>query len=311
MDIVQILVVVFGLCLFEVISSVDNAIINAHVLKTLPEKYRKIFLTFGLLIAVVLVRGLLPFLIVWLANPGFNFSQVVGFVFHPTEEINSYIEKSQALLLLAGGVYLFLVFLSWLFTEEKKYAFLVEKFIHKQSIWFYAIASLFFTAVIYYSVKVNATLALSAAIGSTAFFVTDGFKKNAEAEEKRLLSSHASAWSKILYLEILDATFSIDGVIGAFAFTISVPLIFLGNGLGAYVVREFTIRGTEIVSKFSYLKNGAMYSIGFLGMIMVLEAFGKNFPFWLAPLNTFLLLAVFVGLSMRGLKKTSTEKNSA
>jgi hypothetical protein len=88
-------------------------------------------------------------------------------------------------------------------------------------------------------------------------------------------------------------------------------LIFLGNGLGAYVVREFTIRGTEIVSKFSYLKNGAMYSIGFLGMIMVLEAFGKNFPFWLAPLNTFLLLAVFVGLSMRGLKKTSTEKNSA
>ena len=67
MDIIQILIVVLGLCLFEVISSVDNAIINAHVLRTLPEKFKKIFLTFGLLIAVVVVRGMLPFLkLLWL-----------------------------------------------------------------------------------------------------------------------------------------------------------------------------------------------------------------------------------------------------
>ena len=86
----------------------------------------------------------MPFLIVWMANPNFSFLQVVGFVFHPTDQINAYIEKSQPLLLLAGGVYLFLVFLSWLFMEEKKYAFLVEEFIKKQSVWFYAVASLFF-----------------------------------------------------------------------------------------------------------------------------------------------------------------------
>ena len=303
MDIVQILVVIFGLCLFEIISSVDNAIINAHVLKTLPEKFRKFFLTFGLLVAVVLVRGFLPFLIVWLANPAFSFSQVIGFVFHPTAEINAYVEKSQALLLLAGGVYLFFVFLGWLFLEEKKYAFLVEEFVHKQSVWFYAISSLFITAVVYFSIKVNPILALSAVIGSTAFFITDGFKKNAEEKEKQLLSGNMSAWSKILYLEILDATFSIDGVVGAFAFTISIPLIFLGNGLGAYVVRELTVKGTNIISKFAYLKNGAMYSIGLLGGIMVLEAFGKNFPFWLAPLNTVILLAIFLGLSLKELRE--------
>jgi len=308
MDIVQISVVIFGLCLFEVISSVDNAIINAHVLKTLPEKYRKIFLTFGLLIAVVVVRGMLPFLIVWLANPSFSFMQVVGFVFHPTDQINAYVEKSQPLLILAGGVYLFLVFLSWLFMEEKKYAFLVEEFIHRQSVWFYAVASLFFMAVIYFALKINPILALSASIGSTAFFITDGFKKNAEEKEKQLLSSHVSAWSKILYLEILDATFSIDGVIGAFAFTILIPLIFLGNGLGAYIVREFTVRGTDVIAKFAYLKNGAMYSIGVLGGIMVLEAFGKDFPFWLAPLNTFLLLAIFLGLSIRELRDAAKKK---
>jgi hypothetical protein len=303
MAIFEIIVIVFGLCLFEVISSVDNAIINAHVLKTLPEKYRKFFLFWGLLIAVFLVRGVLPFVIVWLANPAFSFTQVISFVFNPTPEIESYVEKSQALLLLGGGVYLFLVFLSWLFTEEKKYAFLVEQFIHKQSVWFYAFASLFFTAVVYFSLKINPILALSAAIGSTAFFITDGFKKNAEVKEKELLAGSMSAISKILYLEVLDATFSVDGVIGAFAFTISIPLIFLGNGLGAYIVREFTIRGTKLVSKFAYLKNGAMYSIGILGSIMVLESFGNEFPFWLAPLNTFLLLAIFMALSFRELKQ--------
>jgi len=306
----EFLVVVFGLCIFEVISSVDNAIINAHVLKTLPEKYRKFFLIWGLLIAVFAVRGVLPFLIVWLANPAFSFWQVLSFVFHPTPEIGKYVEQSQSLLLLAGGVYLFLVFLGWLFLEEKKYAFFVEHFIHKQSVWFYAISSLFFCAIIYFSIKVNPMLALSAAIGSTAFFITDGFKKNAEAKEKELMSGNMSAISKILYLEVLDATFSIDGVIGAFAFTISIPLIFLGNGLGAFIVRELTIHGTDMISKFAYLKNGAMYSIGVLGGFMVLEAFGKDFPFWLAPLNTTLLLAVFMWLSFRELKLAEKNKKA-
>jgi hypothetical protein len=108
-----------------------------------------------------------------------------------------------------------------------------------------------------------------------------------------------SAWSKILYLEVLDASFSIDGVIGAFAFTVSVPLIILGNGLGAFVVREFTIRGIDLISKYAYLKNGAMYAIGILGAIMILESFGHEFPFWLAPLNMFVLLGIFLFLSIR------------
>lgn len=308
MDIVQILIIIFGLCLFEVISSVDNAIINAHVLKTLPEKFKKFFLFWGLIIAVFAVRGVLPFVIVWLANPALSFVEVISFVFHPTAEIESYVEKSQSLLLLAGGVYLFMVFLGWLFTEEKRYAFLVERFLHKQSVWFYAFASLFFTIVVWVSLKVNPILALSAAIGSTAFFITDGFKKNAEVKEKELLSGSMSAISKLLYLEVLDATFSIDGVIGAFAFTISIPLIFLGNGLGALVVREMTIKGVDAISKFAFLKNGAMYSIGVLGGIMVLEAFGKHYPFWLAPLNTTLLLVIFMWLSLRELKAAAKAK---
>jgi len=83
-----------------------------------------------------------------------------------------------------------------------------------------------------------------------------------------------SDWSKILYLEVIDATFSIDGVVGAFAFTLSVPLILIGNGIGAFVVRELTISNIDRVKRYIYLKNGAMYSIFVLGTIMVLDSFG-------------------------------------
>ena len=305
----SLLITIFGLCLFEIISSVDNAVVNAHVLHTLPEKYRKIFLFWGLLFAVFIVRGVLPFIIVWLANPSLSLAQLMNAVFSGSPEIMGYITQSKPLLLLGGGIYLFLVFLSWLFLEEKKYAFLVEGFIHRQGAWFYALASVLTTAVVYFSLRHNAILALAATIGVSAFFITDGFKKNAEQQEKQLLNPHLSAWSKILYLEILDASFSLDGVIGAFAFTISVPLIILGNGLGAFVVRELTVKGLNLITRFAYLKNGAMYAIGVLGALMILEGFGHEFPFWLAPLAMFALLGLFLFLSVRVDKKETRVLN--
>jgi hypothetical protein len=299
----QALIIIFGLILFEVISSVDNAIVNVHILKTVPEKFRRFFLLWGLLLAVFVMRGVLPFVIVWLANAGLPFSEVWRLVFSDPALMEEALEHSKPLLLLGGGVYLFFIFLSWLFLEEKKYAFLVEGFIHRQGVWFYATASVFITTVIYFSLVSNPFLALAASIGATAFFLTVGFRKNAEVMERRLEKKRSmGAWSKLVYLEVLDASFSIDGVIGAFAFTMSVPLILIGNGIGAVVVREFTVRGMELIAKFAYLKNGAMYSIGMLGGLMVLESFGKEFPFWVAPLNTFVLLIVFLGLSLRELR---------
>ena len=297
------LIIIVGLIVFEVISSVDNAIVNANVLKTMSPRFRKIFLFWGLLFAVFLVRGILPFLIVQFANPDLSITEVITAAFSGNELVEQSLAESKPLLLLGGGVYLFFVFLGWIFLEEKKYAFAFEGFVHRQSIWFYAFASVFLTAVIYFSVQTNPLLALSASIGVTAFFITDGFKRNAEEKEKELLGGNLSAWSKILYLEAIDASFSIDGVIGAFAFTMSVPLIIVGNGIGAFVVREMTIKGINVITKFVYLKNGAMYTIGFLGAIMILESFGREYPFWLAPLNTFLLLGAFFYLSYHELKK--------
>jgi uncharacterized protein len=293
----NILIVIVGLCVFEIITSVDNAIINAHVLKTMSQRYRRIFLFWGILFAVFVVRGILPFVIVWLANPTLSLGSVITLAFSQSPQIAEYANQSKALLMVGGGVYLILIFLSWLFLEEKKYAFFLEKFIHKQFIWFYALSSIFLTAIVYFCLKYNPILALSATIGATAFFITDGFKKNAEEKGKSIINEKISGWSKILYLEVLDMSFSIDGVIGAFAFTTSVLLILIGNGLGAVVVRQFTVKGIDKISSYAYLKNGAMYSIGVLGMVMILGSFGNEIPFWFSPLSMFIILAIFLLLS--------------
>jgi uncharacterized protein len=295
----EVVITILGLCIFEIITSVDNAVINAHVLKTMPPRYRKIFLFWGILIAVFVVRGVLPFIIVWLANPALSFSEVFTFALSNNPEMVEYVEKSKPLLLISGGLYLILLFLSWLFLEDKNWAFYMEEMIQRQSVWFYALSSVIVTLVIFLSVKINPMMALAASIGATAFFITDGFKKNAEEKEKQLLGSHLSAWSKILYLEVLDTTFSLDGVIGAFAFTISVPLILIGNGIGAFVVRELTVKGIDKISQYMYLRNGAMYSIGVLGAFMSIEAFGIEIPYWIAPVSTFMLLGIFISLPQK------------
>ena len=102
---------------------------------------------------------------------------------------------------------------------------------------------------------------------------------------------------KLLYLEVLDASFSIDGVVGAFAFTLSVPLIILGNGLGAVVVRQLTMKGINKIKEYAYLKNGAMYSILCLGIVMLLDGFGVHIPSYASPLITFAVVGYFFAKS--------------
>lgn len=136
-------------------------------------------------------------------------------------------------------------------------------------------------------------MGFGAVVGSSVFFITHGLKISAEKKEKELLQKHASDISKLLYLEVIDATFSIDGVLGAFAFTLSLPLILIGNGLGALVVRQLTVGSIERVKKYIYLKNGAMYSVFFLGLFMILKSFGKAIPEWISPVATLFIIGVF------------------
>lgn len=295
MNFFSLVLTVLGLSLFEIISSIDNAIINAEVLSTMKPKYRRWFLVWGLLIAVFLMRGLLPWLIVWLTNMSLGPIGSLLATFSGDPEVHRSIEESAPLLLIAGGTFLVFLFFHWLFMEDKNFGLPGERFFRRQSVWFYAVVSIFLAVLVWYALRTHPMLAFSAVLGSTAFFIIHGFRQNAELEEKRLLSgtSNRSDISKIMYLEVIDATFSIDGVIGAFAFTLSVPLILLGNGLGAFVLRELTVGNIDRIKLYKYLKNGAMYSILFLGTIMILDSFGFHIPHWLSPLITFGVVGYF------------------
>lgn len=301
--------VVIGLSIFEIVSSIDNAVINAEVLSTMSEKAKKWFLFYGILFAVFVVRGMLPWLIVWITNPTLGFLGSLTATFSNDPAILASIKESTPVLMLSGGVFLLFLFLHWLFIEDKSFGLHSEVFFAKHGAWFYAIVSLLIVGIVALALQVNPNLALAAVIGSSAFFITDGFKKNAEANEQKLLegSSGLSDLSKIIYLEIIDTTFSIDGVLGAFAFTMSVPLIIIGNGLGALVVRQLTMGNIDNIKKYVYLKNGAMYSVFFLGLVMVLEGFKVEVPEFVTPLVTVLIIAFFFIKSILHARKVKAE----
>lgn len=305
MDLFSIILIILGLSLFEIIISVDNAIINAEVLGTMSKKARRWFLIWGIIIAVFLVRGLLPWIIIWASNPSLGAIGALTASFSSDPKVAEVIEKSAPILLAGGGTFLVFLFFHWLFLEPKHYGLIGESFFHRQGVWFFAIVSVLLAFIVYRAIKINPLMAFGAVLGSTAFFITHGFKENAEKVEREMLegASKMTDISKIFYLEVIDATFSVDGILGAFAFTFSIPLILLGNGLGALVVRQLTISNVENVKKYKYLKNGAMYSILALGTIMLLDSFGYHIPSWFSPIVTFTIIGYFFYKSYKELNK--------
>lgn len=306
MDIFGMALTVAGLCAFETISSIDNAVINAEVLNTMGAKGRRWFLTWGLFFGVFLVRGVLPWLIVWLATPGLGPMQALTATFSNDPSILKAVDDAAPVLLSGGGTFLVFLFFHWLFLEDKNVGLPGERFFMDQGVWFYAVVSVLLVVIVWICVKINPYMALGTVIGSSAFFITHGFKEHAEESEKKMMHGAMSDISKLFYLEVIDATFSIDGVLGAFAFTLSVPLIIIGNGLGAFVVREMTIRGADKIKQYAYLKNGAMYSILVLGIIMLTDAFGYHIPHWVSPLCTFSIIGFFFWKSVLHTRANST-----
>ena len=306
---ISAIITIIGLSLFETVSSVDNAIINAEVLGTMGARMRKWFLVWGLLIAVFLVRGVLPWAIVWGFNPGLGPIQAFTATFSGDMAVKDSIERSAPILLIAGGIFLVFLFLHWLFLEDKKLGLpRTEKFFMTKGVWFYAVVSILLAVIAWFALQESNLMGFGAVVGSSLFFITHGFKQNAEVQEKKLLGGAQSDLSKLFFLEIIDTTFSIDGVLGAFAFTLSVPLILLGNGLGAVIVRELTMRNIENIKKYVYLKNGAMYSILVLGIIMIMHSFEIKIPEYVSPLSTILIIGFFFWKSHKHLKLNKSTK---
>jgi hypothetical protein len=309
MQILEAIFIVLGLIVFEVVNSIDNAIVNAHVLQTMGQLWRKRFLLIGIVTSVFLVRFLLPLFIVWFSVPNISLNQLFGSFFGGSDVAAKAIEAQKPVILMFGGIFLLYLYFHWLFLENKENLY-IERFLKaKHGVWFFAFAAVILVIVMYLA-RANSMMMLAAAIGSATFFLLYGLKETAESTGRTVQTANMSDFSKFIYLEVLDAAFSFDGVIGSFAFTINLLLIFIGIGIGAVVVRQLTIKGIDQVAKYKYLKNGALTSIGFLGLFMIVEAFGIEMPSYVPIVVTLLLVGVAFYKSWKLLPKQPKKKQS-
>lgn len=279
------LLTITGLMLFEIISSVDNAIINSEVLASLPKKNRRWFLRWGLLFAVLGMRGVLPWLIVWLAVPTAGILGPFQSTFNEDIQHIATLHTSGHFLLMTAGIALFLIFLYWFILEQE---FPRLQAVVRNTILI--VTSIIFLGTVGYLAN-NPVLYRSMTIGIVLFLILLASKRLAALPRHRM-SGQATIRAKMVYLEVLDSIFSIEAVLGAFAFTFSVPSILIGNGLGALIVRFTTARRGKEIRHIIFLKRGAMYALGLLGLIMVCDGLGADLPGWVSFLTTIIAMGI-------------------
>jgi hypothetical protein len=153
MDIISIILIIAGLCLFETISSIDNAIINAEVLSTMGERARKWFLFWGILAAVFVIRGVLPWLIVWVATPSVGPMGAFFATFSSDPTVTGAIEQSAPILLIGGGTFLLFLFFHWIFLEEKHNGLRGERYIESKGVWFFAVVSILLALIVWFALQ--------------------------------------------------------------------------------------------------------------------------------------------------------------
>lgn len=266
--------------IMEVSLSFDNAVVNAAILKEMDEKWRQIFLTVGILIAVFGVRLLFPLLLVAVAtNQGLV--EVAHMAINNPVLYADYLDDGHTAIAAFGGSFLFLVFLSFIFDPDKDLHWLgrfeaaMGKLGNMESIKIIVILLILLglQSFLPISQAEQLTILLAGLSGVVLYVLIDSlssfFSSQAEGDAFAKTAKRNGVMG-FLYLEILDASFSFDGVIGAFAITRDVVLIMLGLTIGAMFVRSMTVRlvykGT--LDHYVYLEHGAHYAIGVLGLIM-------------------------------------------
>jgi hypothetical protein len=298
-----ILWIVFVLGILEVSLSFDNAVVNATVLKDMDEKWRRRFLTWGILIAVFGMRIVFPVAIVAIAAH-LGPIEAIRLAATQPEQYEHYIEAAHIGISGFGGAFLAMVGLKFFFDSDKDVHWIgvVEKNLSRLSSIPAIEIGVLLGALWAISAQLpaeEANVFLIAGIAGLLTFIgveAIGELLGGETDEVTgvVVRSGAAAF---LYLEVLDASFSFDGVIGAFALSNNIFIIALGLGIGAMFVRSMTImlvdKGT--LAEYRFLEHGAFWAIIALAIIMLLSAIpGVHIP----ETITGLIGAVLIGMSL-------------
>ncbi|WP_159832135.1 DUF475 domain-containing protein [Novosphingobium sp. TCA1] len=265
--------------IMETSLSLDNAVVNASILKDMDEKWQRRFLTWGILIAVFGMRIVFPIVIVSVAawvSP----IEATRIALSDHQLYEQIVTGAHVGISGFGGAFLMLVGLSFFFDTDREHLWLgfIEKplgLIGKIPFAPYATTALIICGLSFLvGPEEQRTFLIAGLSGVATYFAVQMFGDMMGGEEDettgKIVRSGAAAF---VYLEFLDASFSFDGVIGAFAITNNIILIALGLGIGAMFVRSMTValvRGGHL-SEFRFLEPGAFYAILALSVIMLLS----------------------------------------
>lgn len=296
------------LVLLEVTFSFDNAVINSKILIRLSPMWQTLFLTVGIFIAVFVVRFLLPVLIVMITT-GLGAANVVDLALNHPEEYGHELEQAGPLIEAFGGTFLVMISIYY-FIDRQKHVHWVPK-LEK---WLQRAANIrFIQMVTMVSVAILLYLTVDEALRNSVFIASlfgialhvglQGTSKFFEHRNSNSSSKHLvgmAAFSLFMYLQVLDASFSFDGVIGAFAITTSVLLIMAGLGAGALWVRSFTVYmvRTGTLAKYRYLEHGAHWAIFALGLVMLAKLYYVHPPEWLTGSLGLIFISIAVASSI-------------
>ena len=287
------------LAVLEISLSFDNAIVNANKLKTMDPVWQRRFLTWGILIAVFGMRIVFPLAVVAVAawvGP----IEAVRIAATDPREYARLMTDSHLSISAFGGTFLMLVALSFFVDREKEVDWLprIESRMRRAGAirgMSYGLVLLVVLAFgLVHEGQDRETFFLSAAFGAAVFAAVELLARVLDARQAARDAARAGGFGAFLYLEVLDASFSFDGVIGAFALTQNLFLIAIGLGVGAMYVRSMTIMLVEkrTLAEFRFLEHGAFYSILALSVIMFLQG-----HLHIPEALTGLIGAVIIGLS--------------
>jgi len=271
------IVVILGI--LEVSLSFDNAVVNAKQLETMDDVWKKRFLTWGMIIAVFGMRVVFPLLIVAVVADINPFAALQMAIETPDVYAQT-LTSAHVLIAAFGGAFLMMVFLKFFFDKEKDshwISFIEEPLTKLGKIEAVEIAvtlaTLYAVSKFLPSEEVVSFL-IAGIAGLITYVLADGIGAFMEVDDAPTTVAK-NGLAGFLYLELLDASFSFDGVIGAFALPNNIFIIALGLGIGAMFVRSLTLllvdRGT--LSEFKYLEHGAFYAIGALATLMFVGSF--------------------------------------
>lgn len=268
------------LAALEIALSFDNAIVNANKLEDMTPVWRQRFLTWGILIAVFGMRIVFPLAIVaifaWV-NP----VEAMRLALADPDEYSRIISHSHGSIAAFGGTFLMMVALTFFVDEDKSIDWIsgLERRLRKcGSVRGFEIAFVLVIVSVFSTLlppRHGADFLFSAIMGLLVFTLVDGLGTYLDnASKKASNTAAAGGFGAFMYLEVLDASFSFDGVIGAFALTSNILLIAIGLGIGAMYVRSMTIMLVEkgTLQQFRYLEHGAFYSIFALSIILFLQS---------------------------------------